>query len=167
MLKEGDVVEVDGETSGWLRLTAHWEGAAGWVLVDGTAVGLGPLLKPFDVAAARRRPTAVGAPATAPPVSMTPTEPCGTVAPSVAAPAKPPAPPAAPCDADILLAELAASVGLPREQTEALLQAERLEQGPKPPSTSRAEAVEALARAAKLPVGMRLRLVLAARKSHV
>lgn len=42
---QGDVVESEREESGWIRLN----GAPGWMLIDGAAVGLGPLLECIPV----------------------------------------------------------------------------------------------------------------------
>ena len=46
MHKSGSVCECDAIQGGWVRLAADQQHGSGWMLIDGNALGLGPLLKP-------------------------------------------------------------------------------------------------------------------------
>ena len=58
-----EVFEVDAEQDGWVRPVAtssNWGGKAGWMLVDGGALGLGMLLKQVPASARLREPEESG-----------------------------------------------------------------------------------------------------------
>lgn len=54
--KARTVIECDAEHAGWVRLAQLVEGRRGWMLVDGSALGLGPLLRKRQGRRCPRRP---------------------------------------------------------------------------------------------------------------
>ena len=51
-----EVIECDAQQGGWVRLAERFTGQAGWMLIDGRALGLGELLRRVPASARLREP---------------------------------------------------------------------------------------------------------------
>ena len=160
-LKTGSVIQVDGEAGGWLRLAHIWEDSSGWVLLNGSDLGFGVLLEP--AVAHQPKIAAVAAGAAAAAIASTaaaayaPTRSAAGLAEDLSVANGDAFSAAKRCEPPSL-AELVERAGLPAPFAERL---EATHDGTPLDVT----AVDKLGRAAHLPVGMRLRLVLAMRET--